>query len=158
MLFRNPALAVEVVLEECNVRLRRIFTGEELLIRRDGHRRCLHLRRGADTADSTSQTLGDDARDAHLFHDALLRADGEAIVELVLSEIYLWDRLLVLYLNDSFLNLAACPAHRQVGVSGGKEMVVVKIVAGGPDDRLSGLSTKADYKHRNRLSSEIQAL
>ena len=73
----------------------------------------------------------DDARDAHLFHDALLRADGEAIVELVLGEVYLWYRLFVLYLVDSFLELTACPAHRQGVVSGGKEMVVVTIVAGG---------------------------
>ena len=72
-----------------------------------------------------------DARDAHLFHDTFLRADGEAIVELVLGEVYLWHRLLVLYLVDSFLELTACPAHRQSVVSGGKDMVVVKIVAGG---------------------------
>lgn len=76
------------------------------------------------------RTASDNARDAHLFHNALLRADGEAIVELVLGEVYLWYRLLVLYLVDGFLELTACPAHRQGVVSGGKKMVVVKIVAG----------------------------
>ena len=47
----------------------------------------------------------------NLLHDTLLRADREAILQLVLREIDLWDGLLVLDLLDRLFDLSLCRRH-----------------------------------------------
>lgn len=50
-------------------------------------------------------------RETNIFDDPLLRADREAVIQLVLSEVDLWQRLLVLYLPNGLFNLLLRRTH-----------------------------------------------
>ena len=116
MLLRKPSLPVEVVLEERYIWFARIRLREELGVGRDAHSRSLDLSPALPFSPPFTQYHKRKLK-AYLFDDTLLRADREAILELVLGEINLRDRTLVLDLVNGLLNLRLCAAHRVVSAA-----------------------------------------
>jgi hypothetical protein len=112
MLLLKTPLAIKVVFEECNVGLALLRLGEELVIGRNGHRRCLHLSPTETHRIWPSHGSGKAAR-THLFDNALPGADGVPIVELVLGKVELGYFGSVLNLVDRSLKLGLAEGHEK---------------------------------------------
>lgn len=111
VLFGYTTLPVEVVLQESDVGLRRIGFREELRVGGDAHSRSLYLSTILPLSFAVfTETPGGET---DFFDDTLLRADGIAILKLMLGEVDLGERVLGLNLVNCFLDLSLRSAHRE---------------------------------------------